>query len=111
MINYKCKTCKSVLETDNSLGRTLESCPECGDMNRVPDSKLQKQQAKKIKTANKTMTESDKDKVCNGIIGVFILFVLIIGFYIFNNFLLLNLLPTTTFSLVVFKLIDVLFVK
>ena len=49
MIKYKCKTRKSVLETDDSLGMKSEECPECGGINKVPASKSQKKQARELK--------------------------------------------------------------
>lgn len=50
-INYKCKHCKAVLETDASLGMQEEACPLCKKMNHVPPSREQHREQKEREKA------------------------------------------------------------
>ena len=50
-IKYKCKYCKTVLETDASLGMKEEACPICKKVNVVPPSKEQQREQKEREKA------------------------------------------------------------
>jgi phage FluMu protein Com len=59
-IEYKCKHCKAVLETDSSLGMKEEICPLCNKVNQVPPSK--EQQSEQIANAIDLMVQEQREE-------------------------------------------------
>jgi uncharacterized Zn finger protein (UPF0148 family) len=55
MIEYKCRHCGALLETDDYLGGQTESCPMCHHVNRIPPSRSQRKEARRIQK------EADRD--------------------------------------------------